>query len=83
MKSHLEAALQQQIGHPVGILIQLPERPSLPGALEDEGGFVPMATDRLGKDLGNGVPLSEVTPDVHLDPQKHTRRTEHPKQTEF
>lgn len=34
-----------------------------------------MATERFGKDLGNGVLLSKVTPDVHLDPQKHPRRT--------
>lgn len=39
-----------------------------------------MTTDRFGKDLGNGVLLSEVTPDVQLDPQKHKGRTGDPKE---
>lgn len=42
-----------------------------------------MATDRFGKDLGNGVLLSEVTPDVQLDPQKHKRRTNDTKKRRF
>lgn len=81
--SYLKTPLQQQIGHLVGIFIQLSEGPPLPGALKDESSFIPMTTDRFGKDLGNGVLLSEMTPDVHLDPQEHTRRTGDPKERYF
>lgn len=72
----LEAALQQQVRHAVGVLVQLAESPPLAGALKDQRRLVTMATHRLGEDLRHSVPLTQVTLDVHLHPQQHIGRTE-------
>lgn len=73
---YLEATLQQQVSHPVGVLVQLSEGPSLPGPLEDQGRLVAVPPHRFGEDLGDGVLLPEVAFDVHLHPQQNVRRTE-------
>lgn len=73
---YLEAALQQQVSHPVGVLVQLSEGPPLPGPLEDQRRLVAVPPHRFGEDLGDGVLLPEVAFDVHLHPQQHIRRTE-------
>lgn len=72
----LEAALQQQVSHAVGVLVQLVEGPPLAGALEDQSRLVAVALHRLGEDLWHGVPLAQVTLDVPLHPQQHVGRAE-------
>lgn len=72
----LEAALQQQVSHAVGVLVQLVEGPPLVGALEDQSRLVAVALHRLGEDLWHGVPLVQVTLDVPLHPQQHVGRAE-------
>ncbi|TNN70725.1 hypothetical protein EYF80_019008 [Liparis tanakae] len=55
-RTYLETPFQQQVGHSVGVLIQLSEGPLLPSPLEDQSRFVPVASHRFRKDLGNGYP---------------------------
>lgn len=68
---YLKASIQQQIGHSVGIFVQLSESPPFSGPLKDESSFVPMALHRFSKDLRNSVLLSDVALNVKLHAQQH------------
>lgn len=66
-----EAALVQQVGHTVRVLVQLPEAPPLARALEDQRRLVAVLLYRLGEDLGDGVTLMQVSLHVQLHFQQH------------
>lgn len=66
---YLKATIQQQVGHAVGIFIQLSESPPLSGPLKDESSFVAIALHSFRKDLRKSVLLSEMSLDVQLHAQ--------------
>lgn len=70
-----EATLQQQVGHAVWVLVQLPEAPPLTRALKDQRRLVSVLLYRLGEDLGDGVTLAQVSLHVQLHFQQHHGRT--------
>lgn len=75
-----EATLVQQVGHTVGVLVQLPEAPVLSRALEDQRRLVAVLLQCLGKDLGDGVTLTQVALHVQLHlQQNHSCTVEHQK----
>lgn len=61
-----EAALVQQVGHTVRVLVQLPEAPPLACALKDQRRLIAVLLYRLGEDLRDGVLLAQVSLHVQL-----------------
>lgn len=70
-----EAALVQQVGHAVGVLVQLPEAPPLARALKDQRRLVAILLERFGEDLRDRVTLTQMTLHVQLHFQQHHGRT--------
>lgn len=64
----------EEIGHLVGVLIQLPEGPALARALEDQCCFLWTLARSPLEDLGDRVLLPHVPPHLPLHPQQDQPR---------